>query len=82
MLQAMMLRNLPQRLPAATVLGSGESINTSRDILIQIKLLRFDPNSRGEIILSVQIAINSETTRTPWLARTFDSSSALSTSVR
>lgn len=80
MLQAVMVQDLAQRLPAATVLGSGGSIDTSSNILIEINVMRFDPDSSGNIVLGAQIAIKSGPVRALWTARTFGGSSTLSKS--
>lgn len=80
MLQAVMVQDLAQRLPAATVLDSGGSIEASSDVLVEINVLRFDPDSSGNIVLSAQIAIKAGPTRTLWAARSFERSSALSMS--
>lgn len=80
MLQTVMVQDLAQRLPAATVLGSGGAIDASSDIIVEINVLRFDPASSGNIVLGAQTAIKSGPTRTLWQTRTFDSSSTLSNS--
>ena len=80
MLQAVMVQDLTQRLPAVTVLDSGGSIDAYSDILVEINILRFDPDSGGNIVLGAQIAIKSGPDRTLWKTRTFDSSGALSNS--
>jgi uncharacterized lipoprotein YmbA len=74
MLQSVMVQDLAQRLPAATVIGSGGSIGMSSDVLIEINVLRFDPDSTGKIILTTQIAIKSGRTRALWATRTFQNS--------
>jgi len=80
MLQTVMVQDLAQRLPAVTVLGSGGSIDASSDILVEINILRFDPDSSGNIVLGAQIAVKSGPTRTLWTTRTFESSGTLSNS--
>jgi uncharacterized protein len=74
MLQAVMVQDLAQRLPTAMVIGSGGSIGVSSDVLIEINVLRFDPDSTGKIILTAQIAIKSGRTRVLWTTRTFEDS--------
>jgi uncharacterized lipoprotein YmbA len=74
MLQAAMVQDLAQRLPAATVIGSGGSIGAPTDVQIEINVLRFDPDSTGRVILNAQIAIRSDRDR--WLTRHFASSAA------
>jgi uncharacterized lipoprotein YmbA len=74
MLQSAMVQDLAQRLPAATVIGTGGSIGVSSDVLVEINVLRFDPDSTGKIILTAQIAIKSGRTRALWATRTFENS--------
>jgi uncharacterized lipoprotein YmbA len=57
MLQDVTVQELAQRLPAATVLGSGGSIAATSDLLIELNVLRFDPDSSGQITLTVQAAL-------------------------
>ena len=76
MLQATMVQDLVQRLPASTVTGSGGAIGVPSDVLVEINVLRFDPDPAGRIVLTIQIAIKSGGSRTLWMERTFDSSSA------
>ncbi len=57
MLQAVMVQNLAQRLPQATVIGGGGSIDMSFDVVVEIDVLRFDADSTGQMLLSAQIAI-------------------------
>jgi uncharacterized lipoprotein YmbA len=74
MLQAAMVQDLAQRLPAATVLGSGGTIGVTADVLIEINVLRFDPDSTGKIVLSAQFAVRSEHTHALLTAQTYQSS--------
>lgn len=74
MLQSAMVQDLAQRLPTATVIGSGGSIGVSSDVLVEINVLRFDPDSTGKIILTAQFAIKSGSTRSLWATRTFENS--------
>jgi len=76
MLQAVMVEDLAQRLPASTVIGSGGSIGVSADVLVEINVLRFDPDSTGEIVLSAQFAVKSGRTRAVWMTQTFARSAA------
>jgi uncharacterized lipoprotein YmbA len=71
MLQSVMVQNLAQRLPDATVLASGGAIGAPAAWLIEINLLRFDPAPSGDIILTAQIAIRPATTTTHWQIQTF-----------
>ncbi len=59
MLQDVTVQELSQRLPASVVLGSGGSIASAADLLIETNVLRFDPDSAGLITLSVQFALKS-----------------------
>ena len=70
MLQAVMVQDLAQRLPASTIIGSGGSIGVSTDVLVEINVLRFDPDSTGKIALTAQFAIKSGRTRALWRTQT------------
>jgi uncharacterized protein len=76
MLQTTMVQDLAQRLPGSTVIGSGGSIGEAADVLIEINLLRFDPDSAGKIVLSAQSAVRSGRTRALWITQTFERSAA------
>jgi uncharacterized lipoprotein YmbA len=76
MLQATMVQDLVQRLPESTVTGSGGAIGAPSDVLVEINVSRFDPDPAGRIVLTIQIAIKSGGSRTLWMVRTFNSSSA------
>ena len=78
MLKTIMVQDLAQRLPAVTVLGSGGAIDVTSDVLIEINVLRFDPDGSGNLELGAQIAIKSGPFRRLWTTRTFDESAALS----
>ena len=60
MLQDVMVQNLAQRLPQATVVGSGGSIGLPFDVIVEINVLRFDPDGTGNVVLSAQISVKSE----------------------
>lgn len=77
MLKTVMIQELAQRLPAVTVLGSGGAIDVPSDILIEIDVLRFDPDSTGTLVLGAQIAIKSGPSRMLWTTRSFNDSIAL-----
>jgi uncharacterized lipoprotein YmbA len=70
MLQAVMVENLAQRLPAATVLAAGGAIEAPADVLVELNLLRFDPDAEGNMVLLAQIAIKAGKDRKLLLART------------
>ncbi len=59
MLQDIAVQELSQRLPSSTVLASGGSIASASDLLIELNILRFDPDSSGQLTLNVQIALKS-----------------------
>jgi uncharacterized lipoprotein YmbA len=77
MLKTVMVQDLAQRLPAITVLGSGGAIDVSSDILIEINIVRFDPDGSGNLDLGAQVAIKSGPFRKLWATRSFDESAAL-----
>lgn len=56
MLQSTLVENLTQRLPQATVTGSG-SIGAPVGLLVEINVLRFDPDPSGSITLIAQAAL-------------------------
>jgi uncharacterized lipoprotein YmbA len=59
MLQDVMVQNLAQRLPQATVIGSGGSIGPPFDVLVEIDVLRFDPDGIGNVVLSAETSVKS-----------------------
>jgi uncharacterized lipoprotein YmbA len=59
MLQDVAVQELAQRLPASVVIGSGGSIASATDLVIEANVLRFDPDSTGLITLTVQLALKS-----------------------
>jgi uncharacterized lipoprotein YmbA len=69
MLQAVMVQDLQQRLPAAAVLGSGGSISAPADLLVEINVLQFQPDSSGRIELSAAVAIKSGKNRAVLMTR-------------
>ena len=71
MLQSVMVQNLAQRLPGATVLANGGAIGAPAGLLIEINLLRFDPDPSGEILLTAQLAIRAATGLPDWQIQTF-----------
>jgi uncharacterized protein len=56
MLQSTLLEDLTQRLPQVTVTGNG-AIGAPAGLLVEINVLRFDPDPSGSIILIAQIAL-------------------------
>jgi uncharacterized lipoprotein YmbA len=57
MLQAVMVQELGQRLPAATVVASGGAIGAPAQAVVEMNVLRFDPDPDGRIDLDVQISV-------------------------
>jgi len=70
MLQGVMVQELAQRLPAATVLADGGAIGVPADVVVEMNVLRFDPDAAGNVILDVQIAVRRGTDNKVW--RTVD----------
>ena len=56
MLQSTLVEDLTQRLPKVTVTGTG-AIGAPAGLLVEINVLRFDPDPSGSIILNAQIAL-------------------------
>lgn len=63
MLQSAMVQNLGERLPNATVIASGGSIEAPSRVLVEINILRFDPTPDGQILLLAQTAIKTGANR-------------------
>jgi uncharacterized lipoprotein YmbA len=57
MLQAEMVQELAQRLPGATVIASGGAIGAPIGVVVEMNVLRFDPDPDGQIDLTVQISV-------------------------
>jgi uncharacterized lipoprotein YmbA len=76
MLQTVMVQNLAQRLPDATIIASGGAIGAPTDILVEINLLRFDPDPSGDIQLTAQFAIRAATGQPNWQIQTFSANAA------
>ena len=57
MLQSVMVQDLATRLTGSTVIGAGGSIGANADILVEIDVLRFDPNATGQIVLQMQVGL-------------------------
>jgi uncharacterized lipoprotein YmbA len=56
MLQSTLVENLTQRLPQVTVIGNG-AIGVPAGLLVEINVLRFDPDPSGSITLIAQLAL-------------------------
>jgi len=70
MLQAVMVQDLGQRLPAATVVASGGAIGAPARAVVELNVLRFDPDPDGRIDLDVQISVRRGSDNRLW--RTVD----------
>jgi uncharacterized lipoprotein YmbA len=70
MLQAVMVQELGQRLPAATVVASGGAIGAPAQAVVEMNVLRFDPDPDGRIDLDVQISVRRDSDNRLW--RTVD----------
>jgi uncharacterized lipoprotein YmbA len=70
MLQGVMVQELGQRLPSATVLADGGAIGAPADVVVEMNVLRFDPDAAGKLTLDVQIAVRRGTDNKVW--RTVD----------
>jgi uncharacterized lipoprotein YmbA len=57
MLQSTLVENLTQRLPQMTITSSTGAIGTPAGLLVEINILRFDPDPSGSITLIAQLAI-------------------------
>lgn len=73
MLQEATVQELAQRLPAAEVVRAGGAITAPADVQIEANVLRFAPDSTGQITLDVQIALKSGSDFKPWLVQNFTS---------
>jgi uncharacterized lipoprotein YmbA len=57
LLQSTLVQNLSQRLPSAIVTGSTGAVGTPAGLLVEINVLRFDPDPSGTIVLQAQVAL-------------------------
>ncbi len=71
MLQEVMVQNLTQRLQGGTVTASGGAISAAADVLVEMNVLRFDPDAAGKVTLTLQIAVKSGRDRALWQAANF-----------
>ncbi len=71
MLQEAMVQNLAQRLQSGTITASGGAIVATADVLVEMNVLRFDPDAAGTVTLTLQIAVKSGLDRTLWQASSF-----------
>jgi uncharacterized lipoprotein YmbA len=72
MLQAELVADLAQRLPAATIFADG-AIGTPADVTIEADIQRFDFDPDGSLNLTAQLALKSATAN-GWTARKFQAS--------
>jgi uncharacterized lipoprotein YmbA len=59
MLQSVMVQALTMRLPGATILPSGGAIDAQAAAILEINVLRFDPDPSGAILLDAQFGVRS-----------------------
>jgi uncharacterized lipoprotein YmbA len=71
MLQAVMVQELSQRLPAATVIASGGAIGAPTQAVVEMNVLRFDPDPDGRIDLTVQISVRRGSDKRLWQTQNF-----------
>jgi uncharacterized lipoprotein YmbA len=60
MLGRILVQELSQRLPGATVYGDNGAISTPSDATVEINLQRFDLDHDGDLLLVSQIAVDSK----------------------
>jgi uncharacterized lipoprotein YmbA len=70
MLQAAMVQDLTQRLPADTVLADGGAIGAAPDVVVEIQVLRFEPDAAGTVTLTAQLAARPATSH-DWRIQNF-----------
>jgi len=79
LLQGTMVQELAQRLPGATVLGSGSAIGAPPDKTVEINILRFDAGADGQLVLLAQIAVKSTGPNASWTKQNFTAAAPAST---
>jgi len=57
MLQSVLDQNLTQRLPEMTITASSGTVGTPANLLIEVNVLRFDPDASGRVTLIAQTAL-------------------------
>lgn len=70
MLSRILVQELNQRLPGATVYGDSGAISTPPDATVEINLQRFDLNRDGAVLLAAQIAVDAKRTASRGVAFT------------
>ncbi|MDD2704485.1 MAG: PqiC family protein [Acidocella sp.] len=73
MLQAAMVQDLAQRLPADTVLADGGAIGAAPDVLVEIQIFHFEPDNAGTVTLTAQLATRPAASQ-DWRMQTFTAS--------
>jgi len=76
MLQSVMVQNLADRLPNATIIASGGGIEAPSSVLLEINILRFDPTPDGQLLLVAQAAIKTGAARKLLATKTFRATAA------
>jgi uncharacterized lipoprotein YmbA len=61
LLQASLVQNLAQRLPAATVIGGGGAIDLPDSTIVEINVLNLAPSADGRISLDADVSIKPPT---------------------
>jgi len=74
MLQSVMVQDLAQALPDTTVTASGGAVAAAPRVLVEINILRLDPDPDGKILLLAQIAVKTGPDRTVCGTKTLQSS--------
>jgi uncharacterized lipoprotein YmbA len=69
-----MVQDLAQVLPDATVTASGGAVAAAPGVLVEINILRFDPDPDGQILLLAQVAVKTGPERTVCATRALQSS--------
>lgn len=57
MLQDAMVQDLSARLSGSTIIGAGGSIGANAALLVEINVLRFDPDPDGQMVLQIQVGL-------------------------
>jgi uncharacterized lipoprotein YmbA len=74
MLQSVMVQDLAQVLPAASVAAGGGAVSGPPGVLVEVNILRFDPDPDGKILLLAQVAVKAGPARIVCATRTLRSS--------
>ncbi len=60
MLQSVLAQNLAQRLPQVTITASSGMVGAPAELLVEISVLRFDPDATGRVALIAQAALKQQ----------------------